>query len=55
MPIKSIDAHAPPFIAFINGAIVNIIWIFEIKITKIKLFPVKVKTDYYKIMTIQNI
>lgn len=38
------------FIAFINGIMVNIIWIFDKNITKIKLFTVKMKTDYYKIM-----
>ena len=44
-----------PFIAFINGIMVNIFCIFDKKITKIKLFTVKVKTDFYKMMSIQNI
>ena len=38
-----------PFIAFINGIIVNMIWLFQQEFTKkTKNLIVKVNTDFYK-------
>ncbi len=40
-----------PFIAFINGIMVNIIWLFFDKNLQKNLFDLKVKKDFYNVMS----
>ena len=43
-----------PFIAFINGMVVDIIWLFGEEFTKRKNSDFKVKTDFCKVMSVNT-